>query len=242
MSGAARVEFSRGYLLHRREFRDTSLILELFTQEHGRMTAFARGARGPKPRFGALQPFAPLLLSWSGRGEAVQLRGAEPERFEPALPAATLMSAFYLNELLLKLTARHDAHPQIHAAYEQALAGLRALQPADQVLRQFELQLLVWLGYGLHLTSEGASGRPVQPQAYYHFDVDSGVQPCMREQPQAVSGRVLLALAAGEPLEAGAEQRQARALLRGALDHCLEGRELATRRVARAVHRTEHGD
>ncbi|MFT3905735.1 MAG: DNA repair protein RecO [Steroidobacteraceae bacterium] len=242
MSGVGRVDLARGYLLHRRDFRDTSLILELFTREHGRLTAFARGARGPRGRFGALQPFQPLLLSWSGRGEAGQLRGAEAERVELALPPPALMSAFYVNELLMKLTARHDAHPEIYDAYEQVLAGLRAQGALEYLLRSFELQLLAWLGYGLHLEAEADSGQPVRADAYYHFELQSGVRACAADAEQAVRGQVLLALAGHEPLSAAADQRQARQLMRRALDRCLEGRELATRKVARAIHRTENRD
>lgn len=239
---AGRVDHARGYLLHRRDFRDTSLILEILLREHGRFTAFARGARGPKARFGALQPFQPLLLSWSGRGEAMSLSGAEVERIESVLPPAALMSAFYLNELLIKLTTRHDPHPELYDAYEVALAGLRAHGPQEHLLRAFEMRLLALLGYGLHLESEAASGRPVQPDAYYHFEPHRGVIACAAEAPHAIGGHVLLALAGDRPLAAGDERRQARALMRRALDRCFEGRELNTRRVARAMHRIGNRD
>jgi DNA repair protein RecO (recombination protein O) len=87
-----RVQLARAYVLHQRPFRDTSLIVEVFAREHGRMTVFARAARGPRTRFAVLQPFRALLLSWSGRGEAPQLTDAENADGPPALPAARLMS------------------------------------------------------------------------------------------------------------------------------------------------------
>src|SRR6202162_6696610 len=105
---AQRVQLTRAFVLHQLPFRDTSLIVEVFARDHGRMTLFARPARGPRSRFAVLQPFRALLLSWSGRGEAPQLTGAENADSPPALPAARLMSTVYLNELLLQLVARND--------------------------------------------------------------------------------------------------------------------------------------
>ncbi|MGH8277234.1 MAG: DNA repair protein RecO, partial [Steroidobacteraceae bacterium] len=100
-----RIALAPGYILHHRPWRDTSRILEVLTREHGRFTLFARGVRGPTARLApVLQPFQPLLLSWSGRGEAPQLTGAERAAAVAALPPGCLMAAFYLNELLLKLT------------------------------------------------------------------------------------------------------------------------------------------
>src|SRR5450432_3351641 len=127
MSGSTRrTELAFGYLLHHRPWRDTSRILEVLTREHGRLTLFARGVRGPTARLASvLQPFQPLLLSWAGRGEAPALSGAE--RAQPAaaaLPPTCLLPGFYLNELLLKLTTRHDPHPQLFDHYHQAITGL----------------------------------------------------------------------------------------------------------------------
>ena len=122
---AQRVQLARAYVLHQRPFRDSSLIVEVFAREHGRMTLFAHAARGPRSRFAALQPFRALLLSWSGRGEAPHAdRGGERRGRPPALPAAQLMSGFYLNELLLKLVTRHDPHPELFDQYEATLAEL----------------------------------------------------------------------------------------------------------------------
>src|SRR5580693_8353425 len=152
-----RVEQTPGYLLHRRSFRDTSLIIEFFSREHGRLTCFARGARGPKPRFFGLRPFQPLLLSWAGRGEAPQLTAAEPRAAVPPLPPENLLSGFYLNELLMKLTGQHDPHPEVFDQYEQALQQLRTGSSPEPVLRRFERRLLELLGYGIELTREAGS-------------------------------------------------------------------------------------
>jgi DNA repair protein RecO (recombination protein O) len=236
--GSHRVEFTWGYLLHQRPYRDTSLIVELYTREHGRLSAFARAARGPRSRFRGLQAFRPLLLSWVGRGEAPTLTGAEGDGPPPpALAADRLLSGFYLNELLLKLTVPHDPQPELYAHYASTLERLRAGEPLEAVLRRFEKRLLDLLGYGSELGRE-ANGRPVSADAYYHFHAGTGLSPT-EPGAEAVQGRVLLALAADEPLHDADAQRQARALLRAALDHCLDGRELSVRAVARAVANME---
>ncbi|HTY92709.1 MAG TPA: recombination protein O N-terminal domain-containing protein, partial [Steroidobacteraceae bacterium] len=134
---ARRTLLARAYILHGQPYRDTSRILEVFTREQGRVSVFARGVRGPKARLASLlQPFQPLLLSFTSRGEAAQLVGAESEAAAGAqgrpgsltggLPPAALLSGFYLNELLLKLTTRHDPNAGLFDAYEQALMGLQA--------------------------------------------------------------------------------------------------------------------
>ena len=233
---AQRVQLTRAYVLHQRPFRDSSLIVEVFAREHGRMTVFARAARGPRSRFAVLQPFRALLLSWSGRGEAPQLTAAENAPGALALPGACLMSAFYLNELLLKLVTRHDPHPELFDQYELTLSQLAQQPSTDVSLRQFETRLLEFIGYGLNLAAEADTGSPVRGDAYYHFRPGvHGVVIAEPGSPGAIGGGVLQRLASGSGFESDAELRQARSLMRTALDHCLEGRELHTRVVARAL-------
>ncbi|HTT06004.1 MAG TPA: DNA repair protein RecO [Steroidobacteraceae bacterium] len=235
---AQRTQLARAYVLHQRPFRDSSLILEVFAREHGRLTLFAHGARGLRSRFPALQPFRPLLLSWSGRSESPSLSGAErADAALAALPAAQLMSGFYLNELLLKLLARHDPYPALFDVYESTLVQLQSGLAPDAPLRRFETQLLQFLGYGLNLSAEADTGEPVRADSYYQFQPGvHGFVVAEPESPGAIAGHVLHDLAAGAAPGAEQSQRQARALMRAALDHCLEGRELASRGVARSLH------
>ncbi len=237
-----RVQLVRGYVLHQQPFRDSSLIVELFTREQGRFTVFAhgaRGARGKRTRFAVLQPFRPLLLSWSGRGEAAQLSAAEEVAGGScAVPAAQVMSAFYLNELLIKLLTRHDPHPELFDHYEAALARLAESSRTEVALRLFEARLLELIGYGLNLQVEADTGRAVEAQGQYHFQ--AGVHGFVVAEPGsagAVSGQVLQGLRGDGELLGEAALRQARALMRSAIDECLEGRTLASRTVARSVHR-----
>ncbi|MGH8252489.1 MAG: DNA repair protein RecO [Steroidobacteraceae bacterium] len=235
-----RTTLASGFVLHQRPYRDTSLIVELFARDHGRLSVFARGVRGPRSRFAALQPFRPLLLSWSGRGESPTLSGAEDDGAPPAsMPGARILSGFYLNELLLRLTVPHDPQPELYAQYVATLGQLRAGEPLETALRLFEKRMLDLLGYGTDLRSD-AAGRAVEARGHYHFQPGAGL--CRAERAEAtgaVEGRVLLAIAAEAPLADAEGQRQARQVLRAALDHCLDGRELRVRAVARAVARME---
>jgi DNA repair protein RecO (recombination protein O) len=214
------------------------------------MSVFARAARGPRARLGGLAPFRALLLSWSGRGEAPQLTAAEPAGTPAPLPPAHLLPAFYLNELLLALTVRHDAQPELFDLYAATLAALGGGQALENTLRRFEKRLLDLIGYGVDFAAEVDTGIPVRADADYRFRAGSGVVAAGDVRAAGadgaggrggvvVSGRVLLGLASGAAFEDEMDGRQARALMRAALDHCLEGRELRTRTVARSLHRNE---
>lgn len=159
-----RVEHAATFVLHQHPWGERGRIFELFTREHGRLSVFAQGVRGPQARLsGVMQPFVPLLVSWAGRGEAPRLTGAEadPQSSLPApMPADRLLSAWYLSELLLLLTIRHDPNPQLYDHYAAALAGLRDSQVFQPQLRLFEKRLLDALGYGLHDVDESQLSDP----------------------------------------------------------------------------------
>ena len=234
-----RVLLAPGYILHHRPYRDTSRILEVLVRDHGRLTLFARGVRGPKPRFGGvLQPFELLLLSFQQGREAGQLTGAESAGSAPPLPAGSLMAGFYLNELLLKLTVRHDPMAEVFEDYRRALGGLRAGGGVEAVLRVFEKRLLEAMGYGVDLTSEARTGKAIEAEGFYRYRASEGLVPAARGDADAVAGSSVFALAReelGEGAQAGRLLEDARKVLKAALAERLEGRELATRKVARAV-------
>ncbi len=233
-----RTHLTPAYVLHHLPYRDTSRILEVLTREHGRLSLFARGVRGPKSKLAALlQPFRLLLVSWSGRGEAPQLTGAElpaSSAGAAALPASCFMACYYLNELVLKLTTRHDPHPALFDSYTQALEELRRGAALEPHLRIFEKRLLAEVGYGLDLTVESRTGRRIAPGAYYFFHPGEGLVATSPGSPGALPGSSLESLDR-EHLTTPAQLADARRLLKSALDHCLEGRELATRAVAREI-------
>jgi DNA repair protein RecO (recombination protein O) len=239
MSRSSRhVRLALGYVLHHRPFRDTSRILEVLTRDHGRLSLFARGVRGPKAKLApVLQPFQAIYVSWSGRGEAPQLTAAEYAGASVQPPPACLMACFYLNELLLKLTTRHDPHPDLFDAYREALAGLASTSAIERTLRIFEKRLLDAIGYGLALEADSETGGRIRPDGHYQYRPAQGLIPVAAHAPGTVAGASIVSLAEGR-LASADELDDARRLLRAALAHCLEGRELTTRVVARSlVHR-----
>jgi DNA repair protein RecO (recombination protein O) len=236
-----RVDLQPAFVLHHRPYRDTSRILELFTRDHGRVSVFARGARGGRNKsaslISVLQPFSRLLVSWSGRGEAGQLTAAEFDGAFAVLASDRLVNGYYLNELLLKLFARHDSHPEVFALYSATIDLLKQSSDPVRPLRIFEKRLLEALGYGLALECE-ASGRPIEPQKAYHYRLEHGALRAegVAEGGLIFSGASLLALAR-EELDDPASSADARRLLRAAMDRCLDGRELKTREVMLALRR-----
>jgi DNA repair protein RecO (recombination protein O) len=233
---ARRVWLAPAYVLHQHAYRDTSRIVEVFTKDYGRLTLFARGANGPKSSLkGILRPFQRLLLSWVGRSDACQLVTAEIDGEPTSLRNERLMSGFYMNELLLKLTERCDPHPQIFESYALCFAALCAGESEQSSLRRFEKRLLDDLGYGLELKLTD-QGHPVDPEGYYRFVAERGPQPCVAEAPGAIYGRSLADLDA-ETFEDARSLREAKQVLRAALDACLDGRTLKSREIMRAMRR-----
>jgi DNA repair protein RecO (recombination protein O) len=239
VSGTARrVQLEPAFLLHHYPWRDSSRILELLTRGHGRVSVFARAARrGGSALPAALQPFAELLVSWTGRGEAGQLTGAERVSSTARIESDRLMSAFYANELLVKLLPRHDPHPALYDAYA-ALLG-RLTDPAERParsLRLFEKRLLEELGWGLSLECEAAAGLPVEATRCYRYRIDGGAELLdgVAEGSLVFSGASLLSLAR-EELDDERSLADARRLLKAALDQCLDGRPLRTRDVMIAM-------
>ena len=236
MKSARRVWLAPAYVLHQYAYQDSGRIVEAITRDHGRLSLFARGTNGPKSTLrGVLRPFQRLLVSWTGRTEACQLVSAEIDGNLTNLGNERLMSGFYLNELLLKLTERCDPHPEVFDSYAACVAALCAGESEESSLRRFEKRLLDDLGYGLEL-SRTLEGQPVEPDRYYRYAPQRGPQPCVADEPGAVYGRSLVDLAA-ETYDNVRTLRDAKRVLRIALDACLEGRTLKSREVVRAMHR-----
>ena len=229
-----KAQLQPGYILHHRPYRDTSLLLEVFTPEHGRLGLVARGARAPRSRSRALlQPFQPLLLSWSARAELGTLHAVEADGAARLLHGTALYSGFYLNELLMRLLQRLDAHPELYRAYTEALQSLQS--EAQRPLRLFEKRLLEALGYGLLLDQE-AGGAPLRAEAQYSYELESGPVPADVTSGGGLhmSGRSLLSLAA-EDLSDPQSLADAKRLMRAALGLYLGERGLKTREIFAAI-------
>jgi DNA repair protein RecO (recombination protein O) len=245
----------RGYVLHSYPYRETSLILQAWTAKHGRLGLVAKGARRPKSASRAvLVPFQPLALDWFGRGELRTLNTAEPTVAATPLAGEALMSAFYMNELLLKLTTRDDPHEQLFAAYDQAITDLRALSRAaaapqatrlEPVLRRFELKLLQELGYALELAREAGSHAPIAAEREYFYVVERGaVAADASAEGKAPANAVRLRGLTLIDLERGRFEdpitvAQSKQLMRLLIHHSLNGQELSTRALVRDLQKME---
>jgi DNA repair protein RecO (recombination protein O) len=192
-----RLDQQPAYVLHARPYRETSLLLECLTRDHGRLGVVARGVRGEraKLRRAQLEPFQPLALDLLLRGELATLTGAETVGMPLRLGGDHGLAGLYLNELVVRLTARQDAHPALFDAYARTLARLAAGEPAGWTLRRFERDLLEAIGYGLQLRHEAGGEEALQAQAHYRYDVEQGAVRCAAGAARAVRGGDLLALA-----------------------------------------------
>jgi DNA repair protein RecO (recombination protein O) len=243
----------RGYVLHTYPYRETSLILQAWTQKHGRIGLVAKGARRPRSAArSVLVPFQPLTLDWFGRSELKTLKTAEPTVASIPLAGANLMSAFYLNELLLKLTTREDPHEGLFAAYDLAIGELRALSrlasrvpsAVEPILRRFELSLLQELGYAVEL-SRDTSGAAIEPDRDYWYVVERGPVPAPHEGEAPFNAVKLRGLTL-QHLERGHFEdpvtiAQAKQLMRSLIQQSLNGQELATRTLVRDLQRLDEG-
>jgi len=234
------------YILHSRPYRNTSKLLDIFSREQGRRVLVARGVRKEKSRLqGHLQPFVPLLLSWQGGGEVQTLTGAEPGEKNTSPPAdQKLLTAFYLNELLLRLLAKGDPHPALYDAYALTLQNLSVESNQEEShLRIFECFLLQELGYGLILDHDVNSGEVLQAEQLYCYQPEDGpvkMNSTDCEHGLPVHGATLLALQQGnlQLHPTGADSsihilREAKQLLRMSLARHLGNRPLKSRELYR---------
>jgi len=228
----SRDRLQQAFVLHRRDYANTSLLLEVFSGTQGRFPAIAKGAkRGRAPSAVLLQPFTPLWLSWSGRGEVRTLARVEAAGGALVLPGKALFCGFYLNELLMRLLARNDPHEDLFAFYHAALTRLAQGTDLDSPLRQFELCLLQDAGYALDLEREWDTRQPVVAGRTYAYEPERGIRAAGRsEEGPTARGETLLALASGNP-QTGSAAREARDLMRAALAPYLGTRPLKSREL-----------
>ena len=185
----------RGFVLHRREYSETSLLVDFFTEEHGRITLLAKGARRPRsPLKAVLQPFTPLLLRWSGKGELKILTKAEPASLTLPMQTLALYSGFYVNEVLARVLENQTAYPELFQHYLQCMT-LLATQPKqiEAILRTFEFQMLKALGYGVDFSICAATGDPVLPSMTYQFRENQGFIASLLQNNYTFLGKDLLA-------------------------------------------------
>ncbi len=238
--GKNRVDGQAAWVLHLHPYSETSLVVDVFTRDHGRVPLLARGARRPRSAMrGMLLSFQPLELGWFGGGEVKTLAKVEWLGGMPLLGGRCLLLGYYLNELLLKMLPREDAHAALFDAYAAALQALAEGAADAPELRRFEKTLLKELGYGLTLDVDVESGRPVVPDAHYAFLLErgpvarSGVgagDTAIDDQGSALSGKTLLDMAADDYSDPRTRM-ESRRLMRLLISHHLGGKSLQSRRV-----------
>lgn len=219
------------YVIHRRPWRETSLLVDLFSLNHGRVSVIARGANGSKSALKAqLQPFQPLLLGWAGRGDLKTLTQVDV-RDGPALHrTVSLYSGLYLNELVQRVLPQADPHPTLFAAYIEALGLLAQVSDVEPVLRKFEQAFAAALGYDFAWDLAMDTGETVSAAHTYCYDPEQGIVSSVTAgvRLRNLPGDTLLALAAGE-FESTASRRVAKRVMRILIDYLLQGRPLNSR-------------
>jgi DNA repair protein RecO (recombination protein O) len=227
-----RIEGQPAFVLHSYPYKETSLIIDLFTREHGRIALIGKGAKRPHSKLrGVLQTFQPLSAGWTGKSELRILTDAEWVGGMLPLDGNSLLCGFYLNELLLKLLARDDAHPLLFDYYVAALNQLAHREPVPVVLRKFELALLKQTGVAADLTHCTGSGGPVTPDTLYVVDPEHGPRPARASDTwPRVAGKTLLDMER-EDYADGATLAQSKQLMRFLLAHHLGGAPLNTRQI-----------
>ncbi|HEX7081907.1 MAG TPA: DNA repair protein RecO [Gammaproteobacteria bacterium] len=237
MSDRETVLLEQAFVLHQRPYRNTSQLLECLTPGHGRVGLVARGSRrSPRGQRALLQPFVPLSLSWSRRGELGRLTHVEARGSAFELTAQRLLAGYYVNELLLRLLARGDPNEALFSCYSDCLSSLNASSSVARALRLFELRLLRALGYGLELDCDIESGEPLQPEGRYLYDVERGPRSAGERvaEEQAYTGRELIALRC-ETLDDEESLRAARRLLGRVLQEYLGEQPLKSRAVLKDI-------
>ncbi len=238
-AGRNKQQDEQAFVLHSYPFRETSLILDVFSRSHGRLAIVARGARRPRSGLrGLLMNFQPLLLSWFGKGEVRTLHSAEWQGGQPYLQGTALMCGFYLNELLISLLARDDPHERLFDYYRSTLYRLAHETDHAATLRCFEKHLLQELGYALALDREADTGKAIQAELCYRYAVERGALPDEGDTRAGlpVLGKTMLDMAADDYTDQTTAQ-QSKQLMRVLLNHHLGGKTLHTRELIESLQK-----
>ncbi len=219
-----------GYILQKRPYRETSLIMDVFTRDYGRLPLLAKGVRKAKSKTASLlQPFLPLLISYTGNANFKILTAVELSH-PLALQGIPFYCGFYLNELLAFFIANADPHPEVFALYQQSLVNLTNHPELEATLRIFELQLLAIIGYALPLATDNQL-RPIRPQQKYFFHPEQGA---IASEQGVFDGETLLALQQ-QCFTDASQLAQAKQLMRGVIDFYRQGKPLKSRAVINQI-------
>lgn len=228
-----RFESEPGFILHTIPYRETSLLVDLFSLNHGRVRCVAKGFRKPNKKGIAktLFPYTEYHFHWQGRGELKTLVQADPLQSPVFLKQEALFIGLYTNELLYKLLHQHDPHQPLYHFYHQFMSHLSVSGLDQAELRRFEMLLLEELGYGLVLDAEAETGQAVSAECLYYYIPDQGLK-LIQDNIYALSGADIMALSQGH-LEKQSVLRTAKQLTRQVIDFYLDGKELNSRELYR---------
>ena len=224
----------RAFVLHSYAYKESSLIVDLFTVENGRMAVIAKGAKRPASNLrGALLSLQPIEAIFSGRGEVKTLTQAQWLPGQPWLTGQALMCGMYLNELLIKLLPREDPHPHLFESYAATLLTLAASDEHSAILREFEISLLIEMGYALELKNDVSTGETLLPDTLYRYDPLAG--PSAQGRGSLVSGHALLSLGSGR-FDNNAVAAEARDFVRTIINFHLDRRLMRSSSVMHDLH------
>jgi DNA repair protein RecO (recombination protein O) len=238
MSSQRRVQQQPGYVLHRRPFRDSSQILDIVTRDQGKVAVVARGSRGSKSRLaGLLRPFLPLRVSWVAKSDLGTLTGAESAGPPAGMVGDAMLSAYYVNELLINFLHKYDPQPEIYALYEAVLQSLVGSSNVAASLRSFEIEFLSLLGYAVNLDHEFGSTEALVAEQNYEYRMEQGPVAVERNDGPLIFSGALLSGIAKQRFDDSGVLRAANRLMRDVIGFHLGGKELKSRKVLIELHR-----
>ncbi|MEO1962495.1 MAG: DNA repair protein RecO [Cycloclasticus sp.] len=225
-----RAEQKISFILKSQAFKETSVIHQVFTKDFGVMSIISKGSRAKNSKHGSLlQPFRSLSMSWVGKAELKTLTGCEESDESAQLKGNALYCGFYMNELVLNLLHKHDAHPKLFTGYQSAIKGLLDGRLFEATLRQFEKLLFDEIGYGLALDYEADGNTAIQADSLYSYKAGHGAVVHLGNNPvDAVSGSALINLR-NDQLSDKIELSQIKRMMRQLIDHQLDGKILKSR-------------
>ncbi|CAH9017426.1 DNA repair protein RecO [Candidatus Nitrosacidococcus sp. I8] len=238
-----KVTLQPAYVLHQRPYRETSALIESFTEDYGRVSLIAKGIKRKNSKvIGLLQPFQPLLISWVGRSNLVTLTGVEASGSSIHLVGEPLICGFYLNELLLRLLSYQDSFKPLFSIYARSLQQLACSEQYQPILRLFERDLLIHLGYAPLLKYEIGTHQPIKAEQWYSYQIEKG--PSKFElnngiEGMKLKGQTLLSLAYGK-LTDSQSVWEAKNLLRWLLSPYLGDKPLKSRAMLVALRQLTH--
>ena len=223
-----RISLQSAFVLHSRPYRETSLLLDIFSCDYGKIALLAKGARRSRAGLASiLQPFHPLKLSWSGSTDLQTLTSAEAIPPGICLRGRSLYCGLYMNELLNYFLHRHDPHRNLFSHYAAALVTLAGEGVAEATLRYFEFALLDEIGFGLQIDANAGNRDAIRPDLHYQYRIGRGLV-VSGDSIGGISGATLINLA-NRKLDGPEQMKESKRLMRFLIDHYLEGKPLRSR-------------